>query len=97
MTIRGSFFVKYVVYFVPLVTIAPIVGGGISVVFTNKESKTALLELQRENAAAAVSKIEAYVSEIEQQLGRLWQSGTAPLRLSEIVTFGACHHGRHAT
>ena len=94
---RGSLFIKYVVYFVTLVTIAPIVGGGSRVVFSNKASKTALLELQRENAAAAASKIEAYVSEIEQQLGRLWQSGPAPLRLSEIVTFGACHHGRHAT
>ena len=69
MTLRRSLFSKYAVYFVALVTIALIASGGIGVYFTYKESKAALLDLQREKAAAAASRIEAYVQEIEQLLG----------------------------
>ena len=77
MIARGSLFGKYVVYFVALVTIALVASGGIGVYFTYRESKTALLDLQREKAAAAASRIEAYVSEIEHQIGwmRLPQAG----------------------
>ena len=79
MTARGSLFSKYVVYFVALVTIALIASGGIGVYFTYQESKTALLDLQREKAAAAASRIDAYVQEIEHQIGwmRLPQAGAA--------------------
>jgi len=69
MILRGTLFRKYVVYFVTLVTVALIASGGIGVYFTYKESKAALLDLQREKAAAAASRIEAYVSEIEHQIG----------------------------
>ena len=79
MILRGTLFRKYVVYFVTLVTVALIASGGIGVYFTYKESKSALLDLQREKAAAAASRIEAYVSEIEHQIGwmRLPQVGAA--------------------
>ena len=79
MILRGTLFRKYVVYFVTLVTVALVASGGIGVYFTYKESKTALLDLQREKAAAAASRIEAYVSEIEHQIGwmRLPQAGAA--------------------
>jgi signal transduction histidine kinase len=79
MKLRGTLFRKYVVYFVTLVTVALVASGGIGVYFTYKESKTALLDLQREKAAAAASRIEAYVSEIEHQIGwmRLPQAGAA--------------------
>ncbi len=79
MILRGTLFRKYVVYFVTLVTAALIASGGIGVYFTYKESKAALLDLQREKAAAAASRIEAYVSEIEHQIGwmRLPQVGAA--------------------
>ena len=79
MILRGTLFRKYVVYFVTLVTVALVASGGIGVYFTYKESKTALLDLQREKAAAAASRIEAYVSEIEHQTGwmRLPQAGAA--------------------
>ena len=79
MILRGTLFRKYVVYFVTLVTVALVASGAIGVYFTYKESKTALLDLQREKAAAAASRIEAYVSEIEHQTGwmRLPQAGAA--------------------
>ena len=79
MILRGTLFRKYVVYFVTLVTVALIASGGIGVYFTYKESKAALLDLQREKAAAAASRIEAYVSEIEHQIGwmRLPQVGAS--------------------
>ncbi len=79
MILRGTLFRKYVVYFVTLVTVALVASGGIGVYFTYKESKAALLDLQREKAAAAASRIEAYVSEIEHQIGwmRLPQVGAS--------------------
>ena len=52
MILRGTLFRKYVVYFVTLVTVALIASGGIGVYFTYKESKAALLDLQREKALA---------------------------------------------
>jgi signal transduction histidine kinase len=74
---RRSLFVKYAIYFASLVTLALIASGGIGVYVTYQESKTALLDLQREKAAAAASRIEAYVQEIEHQIGwmRLPQAG----------------------
>jgi signal transduction histidine kinase len=77
MNSRGSLFRKYVVYFVTLVKLALVASGGIGVYFTYQESKGALLDLQREKAAAAASRIEAYVQEIEHQIGwmRLPQAG----------------------
>ncbi len=50
MILRGTLFRKYVVYFVTLVTVALVASGAIGVYFTYKESKTALLDLQREKA-----------------------------------------------
>ena len=77
MKLRGTLFRKYAVYFVTLVTLALIASGGISVYFTYQENKAALLSLQREKAAAAASRIDAYVQEIEHQIGwmRLPQAG----------------------
>lgn len=69
MNRRGSLFRKYAVYFVVLVTSALIASGLVGLYFTYQENKTALLNLQREKAAAAASRIEAYVQEIEHQLG----------------------------
>src|ERR1035437_3482409 len=79
MNRRGSLFRKYAVYFVVLVTSALIVSGLVGLYFTYQENKTALLNLQREKAGAAASRIEAYVQEIEHQLGwmRFPQIGSA--------------------
>ena len=78
MNSSGSLFRKYVVYFVTLVTLVLVANGGIGVYFAYQENKAALLDLQREKAAAAASRIEAYVQEIEHQISwmRLSQAGT---------------------
>jgi signal transduction histidine kinase len=69
MNRRGSLFRKYAAYFVVLVTSALVVSGLVGLYFTYEENKTALLNLEREKASAAASRIEAYVQEIEHQLG----------------------------
>jgi signal transduction histidine kinase len=66
---RGSLFRKYVVYLVALVSTALVVSGVVGLYFTYKESKTARLNLQREKANAAASRIETYIAEINRQLG----------------------------
>ncbi|OGT80519.1 MAG: hypothetical protein A3H91_12430 [Gammaproteobacteria bacterium RIFCSPLOWO2_02_FULL_61_13] len=77
LNLRGSLFRKYVAYFVALVCGAVLVSGLVGIYFTYQENKAALLNLQKEKAAAAASRIEAYVQEIEHQLGwmRLPQVG----------------------
>ena len=77
---RRTLLRKYVVYFVALVSTALIVSGLVSLWFTYEESKAARLNLQREKAEAAASRIGNYVREIEHQLGwlRLPQSGATP-------------------
>ena len=60
---------KYAFYFVAFVTVALVASGAVSVYFTYQETKAALLELQREKATAAAGRIEAYVQEIDHQLG----------------------------
>jgi len=83
---RGSLFRKYVIYFVVLVSAALIVSGLVGMHFTYQENKAALLDLQREKAGAAASRIEAYVQEIEHQLGwmRLPQIGGSSLEQRRI-------------
>jgi signal transduction histidine kinase len=79
VTARGSLLHKYVFYVVALVGVALISSGAVGLYFTYQENKSALLGLQREKAAAAASRIDAYVQEIEHQLGwmRLPQMGTS--------------------
>ncbi len=67
--VGSALFRKYVVYFVALVSVAVIVSGLVGLYFTYEESKTARLNLQREKAQAASARIEAYVQEIERDLG----------------------------
>ena len=81
MSAYGSLFRKYVIYFVALVSTALIVSGLVGLYFTYQESKAARLNLQREKAQAAASRIATYVSEIEHQLG--W------VRLPEAAEGGA--------
>jgi hypothetical protein len=97
MTLRGSLFRKYALYFVALVSTALVVSAAVAVYFTYQESKAALLVLQREKAAAAASRIEAYVQEIEHQLGwmRLPQIGGATLEQRRI-DFPGCARCRRS-
>ncbi len=69
MTPRGRLFRKYVVVFVGLVTGALLASGAIELYFSYQENKAALVNLQREKAAGAASRIAGFVKEIEQQIG----------------------------
>src|SRR5262249_17743131 len=86
MTPRDSLFRKYAFTFVVVVSAALVVSSIVGLYFTYQESKSALLALQREKAAFAASRIEAYVQEIEHQLGwmRLPQIGGASLEQRRI-------------
>jgi signal transduction histidine kinase len=59
---------KYLVIMVSLVAGALLVSGAIEIYASFQENKDALVALQREKAAGAAYKIEAYVREIERQL-----------------------------
>src|SRR6516162_10003798 len=67
-TSRGRLFRKYLLLIMSLVTIALLASGGISVYFTDQETKASLASLQHEKALAAASRIEQYIARIEQQL-----------------------------
>ncbi len=68
---RGSLFRKYTAYFAGLVTLALLVSGVIGMYVTFRDNKSALLDLQREKASAAASRIQAFAQEIEHQIGWL--------------------------
>jgi signal transduction histidine kinase/HAMP domain-containing protein len=72
---RGRLARKYLVMMVSLVAGALLVSGAVEIYASYQENKQALVALQREKAAGAASKIEAFVREIEHQL--LWT--TQPL------------------
>jgi len=69
---------KYVVSLVALVSVALLVSGLVGLYFTYEESKTARLNLQREKAEAAATRIDSYVKEIERQLGWMRLSRFGP-------------------
>ncbi len=83
---RGSLFRKYAVYFLALMFVTLASSSGLGLYFTYQESKSALLDLQQEKAAAAASRIETYVREIEHQLGwvRLGQPEGNPIESQRI-------------
>jgi len=66
---RGRLFRKYVVTIVVLVSGALLTSGIIELYFSYQENKTALIGVQREKAIGAASKIEAFIKEIEHQIG----------------------------
>jgi signal transduction histidine kinase len=66
---RGRLFRKYVITIVVLVSGALLTSGAIEIYFSYQENKSALIAVQREKAIAAASKIEAFIKEIEHQVG----------------------------
>jgi signal transduction histidine kinase len=66
---RGRLFRKYVVIIVVLVSGALLTSGAIELYFSYQENKAALIGVQREKAIGAASKIEAFIKEIEHQIG----------------------------
>src|SRR5262245_8312532 len=65
----GRLFRKYVLFLVVLVSGALIASGALEIFFSYRESKDALIQLQREKALAAAGRIEQFVKEIEGQIG----------------------------
>ena len=66
---RSRLFWKYVVVLVVLVSGALVTSGAIEIYFSYQENKAALVGVQREKAAAAASRIDQFVREIENQIG----------------------------
>jgi len=83
---RGRLFRKYLLLILSLVTIALLASGGIGFYFSYEENREALASLQHEKAIAAASRIEQYVTGIEQQLkyAALPQLGSAEVELRRI-------------
>jgi signal transduction histidine kinase len=69
---RGRLFRKYVVLFALLVSGALLTSGLVELYFSYRENLAALVALQREQAAGAAARIEAFVRDIERQVG--WAS-----------------------
>jgi signal transduction histidine kinase len=67
--LRSRLFIKYVVLFVAVVSLALVANGIFDVFFAYKEQRASLVRIQREQAAAAAGKIGQFVSEIESQVG----------------------------
>lgn len=66
---RSRLFWKYVVVLVLLVSGALAASGAVEIYFSYQENKTALVSVQREKAAAAASRIDQFIREIENQIG----------------------------
>jgi signal transduction histidine kinase/HAMP domain-containing protein len=85
---RRRLFWKYVAVIVVLVTTLLVASGGVELWFSYQESRDALVALQREKAAAAAGRIEAFIREIERQMGwttlPLLASGAAALEQRRI-------------
>src|SRR5215468_5513904 len=66
---RGRLFRKYVGIIVVVVSSALLASGAIELYFSYLENKAALIGIQREKAQGAAAKIEAFIKEIEHQIG----------------------------
>ena len=67
--VRSRLFIKYVLLFVAVVSLALIANGAFDVYFSYREQKASLVRIQREQAEAAAGKIGQFISEIESQIG----------------------------
>jgi signal transduction histidine kinase len=68
MTLRWRLFPKYATLIIALVGGMLVASGGVSLYFSYRENQQHLVALQREKAQAAATRIEQYISDIEQQL-----------------------------
>src|SRR5579872_61994 len=66
---RGRLFRKYVALFVAVVFVALLANGLFEIWFSYQEHKAALVRIEREQAEAAATKIDQFVTEIQSQLG----------------------------
>ena len=61
--VRSRLFIKYVVLFVAVVSIALVANGVFDVYFSYQEQKASLVRIQREQAEAAAGKIGQFIGE----------------------------------
>ena len=73
---RGGLFRKYAALLVALVGIALIISAAIQAYYSFRESRDALIAVQREKAQGTAALIEQFVKEIEAQLS--WTAGFLP-------------------
>ncbi|HLA81982.1 MAG TPA: cache domain-containing protein, partial [Thermoleophilia bacterium] len=66
---RGRLFQRYVLLIGTLVSGALLASGLLQIYFSYQANKVTLVDLQREKALAAASKIEQFIKEIERQIG----------------------------
>ncbi len=78
---RGRLFQRYVLLIGTLVSGALLASGLLQIYFFYQANKLTLIDLQREKALAAASKIEQFIKEIERQIGWTikpeWSGGPA--------------------
>ena len=61
MKARRRLFYKYVIPIISIVVVALAASGGIGIYFSYKETRNALIALEREKAASAAMRIEQFV------------------------------------
>ena len=83
---RGGLARQYLIVLVALVTGALVTGGAIQLRASYSENQAALVALQREKALGAAARIEAFVRDIERQLG--WTTH-APLSTTDAASMRA--------
>ncbi len=96
---RGRLFRKYVALFVAVVSVALLANGLLEIWFSYREHQESLIRIQHEQALAAASKIDQFVTDIEGQLGWTTQlpwttqyPGAAPLRCAPSAAPGTGDH-----
>src|SRR5438876_8819463 len=66
---RASLFLKYFAFIGLLVTAGLVASGAIGLYFSYEESRSSLVNLQREKALTAAIRIENFLRGVEAQLG----------------------------
>ena len=83
---------KFAVAFVGLVTLVLLINGAVDLTLNFEEAKRNEIAVQREKAQGAAERVEAFMSEIENQIGWRWcpaSTCTWTLRLCITVNTGA--------
>src|SRR5262249_59924555 len=82
--ISGPLFRKYVALFLAVVCVALLSNGLLEIWFSYHEHRTALIRIQREQAAAAAKEISQFIEGIKSQVGWTtqlpWSAGTIDQR-----------------
>lgn len=88
MTVTGSLFRKYALFFGALVLGALLISGLLNIGFSYAENKQALIRLQQEKARSAADRMGQYLFDLEQKIGTATkpQNGVSDLeqRMSDI-------------